>query len=182
MENLQNLKSNKTALLIIDVQNFYWNTETHEEYIANLKNIIEDARKRGLFVVYVIHVWGDNPKDKIFDIREEIRPLSEEPIVVKHTPGSFYDTNLQELLVSRKIENVIITGMKTNHCCDTTTREASARGYKTFVINEGVRTFDLEGIDGKMIPRETIQYVTLSILKGFAQCITTEEYMNIKFE
>ncbi len=72
--------------------------------------------------------------------------------------------------------------MKTNHCCDTTAREASARGYKTIVINEGVRTFDLKGIDGQVIPRETIQYVALSILQGFAQCISLVDYLELEFE
>lgn len=61
----------------------------------------------------------------------------------------------------RGIENVFITEMQTHLCCDTTTREASARGYQTMVIKEGVRTFDIKGVDGEMIPRETIQYITL---------------------
>jgi len=176
------LSSTKTALLVIDVQNFYWGTETHEEYIAKLSKVIESARSRGLFVIYVKHVWGDNPEDSTFDIREEIKPLENDPIVIKRTPGSFFNTNLEELLKSRQIENVIITGMKTNHCCDTTTREASARGYNTMIIKQGVRTFDLEGIDGQMIPRETVQYVTLSILQGFAQCISFKDYMKLEFE
>lgn len=177
---MSNLDSNKTALIIIDVQNFYWRNEAHPELIANLQRIIEDARRRKLYVIYVKHVWGDNPEDRIFDIREEITPLANEPIVVKRTPGSFFQTNLEELLKSRGIENVIITGMQTHHCCDTTTREAAAKGYHTFVIKEGVRTFDIKGIDGEMIPRETIQYVTLSILQGFGTCISTEEYLQME--
>jgi nicotinamidase-related amidase len=123
----------------------------------------------------VKHVWGENPEASMFDIREEIKPLENEPVVIKRTPGSFFNTNLEELLKNREIENVIITGMMTNHCCDTTTREASARGYKTMVINDCVRTFDLKGIDGKLIPRETIQYVTLSILQGFAKIVSLDD-------
>lgn len=176
------MKSQKTALIVIDVQNFYWREESHEEYIKNLKDIIEHARKNGLHVIYVKHVWGDDPSDVIFNIREEIKPQDTESTVIKRTPGSFFHTDLEELLQSKGIENVIITGMKTNHCCDTTTREACARGYKTLIIKEGVRTFDLKGIDGQVIPRETIQYVTLSILQGFAECISTEDYMKLGFE
>ena len=179
---MSSLDGNKTALIIIDVQNFYWSNETHPEYIANLQRILEDARSRKLYVIHVKHVWGDNPEDKLFDIREEIIPLADEPIVIKRTPGSFYQTNLEELLKSRGIENILITGMQTHLCCDTTTREASARGYQTIVIKEGVRTFDIKGFDGDMIPRETIQYVTLSILQKFAKCISTEEYLQLEME
>ncbi len=179
---MSNLDRNKTALIIIDVQNFYWSNETHQGYIANLQRILEDARRRKLYVIHVKHVWGDHPEDSIFDIREEITPLTDEPIVMKRTPGSFYQTNLEDLLRSRGIENVIITGMQTHLCCDTTTREASARGYHTIVIKEGVRTFDIKGVDGEMIPRETIQYVTLSILQKFATCISTEEYLQMEIK
>ncbi len=174
MENFQN---NKSALIIIDIQNFYWKDETHDELIANMKKLLENSRSKGMHIIYVKHVWGEDPDNLIFDIREEIKPLENETIVIKRTAGSFYHTNLEDILKSKDIENVIITGMKTNHCCDTTTRESSARGYKTFVIKECVRTFDLEGIDGNMIPRETVQYVTLSILQGFAKCILLEDFI-----
>ena len=86
------------------------------------------------------------------------------------------------VIQKKAIVHVIITGMKTNHCCDTTTREASARGYNTMIISEGVRTFDLKGIDGEMIRRETIQYITLSILQGFAKCISTQKFLQLEFE
>ena len=179
---MEKLKSNSTALIVIDVQNFYWEKESHDEYIENLQKIIEATRNKGLHVVYVKHVWGDSPDDDIFNIRQEIKPQANEAIVIKRTPGSFFNTNLEEILKSKDIKNVIITGMKTNHCCDTTTREASARGYNTMIISEGVRTFDLKGIDGEIIPRETIQYVTLSILQGFAKCISTQEFLHLEFE
>lgn len=179
---MSKFNSHKTALIIIDVQNFYWENETHEEYIANLQKILSDARRRKLYVIHVKHVWGDDLEDKKFDIREEITPLVDEPIVVKRTAGSFFQTNMDELLKSRGIENVFITGMQTHLCCDTTTREASARGYQTMVIKEGVRTFNIKGVDGEMIPRETIQYVTLSILQSFGKCISTEEYLQLEIE
>ena len=105
-----------------------------KEYIANLHKILEDARRRELHVIHVRHVWGDNYEDKIFDFREEVKPLANEPIVTKLTAGSFYQTNLEELIKSKGIENVIITGMQTHLCCDTTTREASARGYQIIYI------------------------------------------------
>ncbi len=179
---MSNLDSHKTALIIIDVQNFYWDNETHEEYTANLQKILADARRRKLYVIHVTHVWGDNLEDKKFDIREEITPLKDEPIVVKRTAGSFYQTNLEELLKSRGIENIFITGMQTHLCCDTTIREASARDYQTMVIKEGVRTFDIKGVDGELIPRETIQYITLSILQSFGKCISTAEYLQMEIE
>lgn len=176
------LDSNKTALIIIDVQNFYWDNETHEEYIANLHKILEDARRRKLHVIHVRHVWGDNYEDKKFDFRDEVKPLVGESIVTKLTAGAFYNTNMEALLKSKGIENVIITGMQTHLCCDTTTREASARDYQTMVIKEGVRTFNIKGVDGEMIPRETIQYITLSILQNFAKCISTEEYLQLEIK
>lgn len=181
MDRLNNFKlqKDKSALIVIDVQNFYWKEESHDEYIIQMKELIDYARSKDLYIIYIKHVKGDNPEDLSFQIREEIRPRDNEPIVIKRTPGSFFNTTLEELLKNRGIENIIITGMKTNHCCDTTTREASARGYKTFVISDCVRTFDLNGIDGNIIPRDTVQYVTLSILQGFARIISLNEFKKL---
>lgn len=176
------LKKSKTALLVIDVQNFYWKDESHDEYIKTMQELLDFSRKEGVTIIYVKHVWGNSPEDSIFNIREEIEPQAGEQVVIKRTPGSFFDTGLEELLKSKGIENIIITGMKTNHCCDTTTREASARGYKTYVMSDGVRTFDITGIDGNVIPRETIQYVTLAILQGFAKVVPFEDFKHFSFE
>ncbi|MCX7708367.1 MAG: isochorismatase family protein [Clostridia bacterium] len=181
---MKSFNSSQTALLVIDIQNFYFDKEQKpaEHLIPAVQKVLQKCRENHVPVIHVRHIWGDNDKDPIFDFWHETLPLEGEKVITKRTPGSFFGTELEQVLKELKVENLIITGMKTNHCCDTTTREAAARGYKVTIINEGVGTFDIVGIDGQPIKRELIQYVVLSVLRGFGECMSIDEFMNCSIE
>lgn len=178
--------SKKTALLLIDVQNDYWEfPQTPEpKLLSNLTQILNFCRNKGFLIIHVQHISLKKGKyfqsqTKGVEIKAEVSPLVDEISIFKHTPGCFFETSLEETLKKHEIEDIIITGLQTHHCCDTTCREASAHGYNVTIIGDAVGTFDIEGIDNKTIPRELLQYVTLSILaEGFATCINTSELIN----
>jgi nicotinamidase-related amidase len=85
--------------------------------------------------------------------------------------GAFYETNLELLLRRRGIDTIIITGIATNVCCDTTAREAMVRDFRVFFLSDGTTTGGVEGIS-----RDEVQRATLATLgMCFAQVLTVDE-------
>ena len=85
--------------------------------------------------------------------------------------GAFYGTDLELILRSNAIDSVIVTGIATNVCCETTAREANARDFKVFFMSDGTCTFDMEGSTAAEIQKVTCS----SLAFGFAQVLTTAD-------
>ncbi len=75
------------------------------------------------------------------DIVDELKPSSGEPVVDKPGKGSFYATDLQTILTSRGITSLIVTGVTTEVCVQTTVREANDRGYECLVLSDCVASY-----------------------------------------
>jgi biuret amidohydrolase len=74
-------------------------------------------------------------------IIDELAPIPEEPVIDKPGKGSFYATELDEILKRRKIRSLIITGVTTEVCVHTTVREANDRGYECLVLSDCVQSY-----------------------------------------
>jgi nicotinamidase-related amidase len=70
-------------------------------------------------------------------------PLDGEPIVTKTSINAFTTTNLQQMLTSRGIRDLVICGIQTEQCCETTTRVASDLGYDVAFVTEATATFPI---------------------------------------
>ncbi|MBS3995695.1 MAG: cysteine hydrolase [Alkaliphilus sp.] len=178
-----------TALLVIDVQWDFWRIKLPQVppalFLKKLKKLIGFCREKGIKVIYIKHVSRSemstyfNEGTEGVEIMEEIKPLDDEAVIVKHSPGAFFNTNLQELLKENNIDSLLITGLMTDHCCDTTTREAHALAYRNYFINDCTATFDMKDREGNNISREEIQRIELAILSnGFATCLNSDELMD----
>jgi ureidoacrylate peracid hydrolase len=90
--------------------------------------------------------------------------------------GAFHATDLDLILRWRGVETVIIGGIATNVCCDTTAREAMQRQYRVIFLSDGTTTFDLPGSALGPVTAEEIQRVTCATLSfGFAEVATVAE-------
>lgn len=78
------------------------------------------------------------------DIIDEVAPLPDEVVLDKPGKNAFYATNLDELLRSRGIENLIVTGVTTDVCCSATTIAANDRGFNAFVVADAVASYSPE--------------------------------------
>lgn len=178
----------KKALLIIDVQNDYFpngNCELYkpEEALNTIKRLLEDFRKQDLPVFYVQHVSTTQatffiPETDGVQIHNDIEPLDTETVIVKHYPNSFYETNLYDELMKNEITDLVVCGMMTHMCIDTTVRAAKDYGYNITLISDGCATKDLEWNEVK-IPANTVQSVYMTSLNHkFANVITSTEFLS----
>ncbi|HFI0254101.1 TPA: cysteine hydrolase family protein [Streptococcus suis] len=133
----------KSALLVIDIQNLLVKEKPYaiEERLALWQDSITKARQAGIEIIYVrqndeefatgSHGWGVHPA---------VAPLVGEKIVDKRYSSAFKDTNLQAYLDEQGIERLIVMGMSTNFCIDTTIKVAFELGYTVAVIKDGTTT------------------------------------------
>ncbi|MCL2765266.1 MAG: cysteine hydrolase [Treponema sp.] len=142
------------ALVIIDVQNDYFEGGSHTLHnplgaLNNAEKILNQFRTRSLPVIHVQHV---NPKGAGFfeldtwgvQIHEKLTPLGNEPVVVKHQISSFAGTELADILKERGINRLIICGMQTNICVETTSKDAKARGFSIVVLEDACAARSIE--------------------------------------
>ena len=165
----------KEALLIIDVQNDYFpggTNELHNPYEAEdrIRELIAESRECDRPVIYIQHF---NPPDDYFfiestpgaEISDRIRPEAGDRVIVKHYPNSFLKTELDEYLRSLGVDTLIVCGMMTHMCVDTTVRAAMDYGYQVKLVADACATMDLE-TDGETIPAEIVQKTFIASLEG----------------
>ena len=104
-------------------------------------------------------------------------PLASEKIVVKNYPNSFFNTELDEYLKEKNIENLVITGMMTHMCVDSTTRAARDLGYKCVVIKDTCAARDFV-FEGNIVTAEDIQSSFMTALGYYyAEILSCAEYL-----
>lgn len=148
-----------TALLIIDVQMTMF-TENPPVYqgeilLVKLKELIAKAHTAGIPVIYVQHSSGQNGDlaegSPGWQINPAIAPLPGELVVHKLHPDSFQDTPLQSELDKMGIKNLIIAGIQTEFCVDTTCRRAYSLGYDVTLVKDAHSTWDTEALNAAQI-------------------------------
>lgn len=179
----------KKALLIIDVQNDYFKygkMELHlpEKALIKINKLEDYFIKEKLPIIYIQHIKEQTNADffergtKGVLLHEKLKIDNSSIIVEKQFPNSFLKTNLKEILESLGIQQVIITGMMTHMCIDSTTRACKEYGYETILISDATATKSLI-FKNHMVNAEKVQYSFLSALTNFAQVVTTNEYLNL---
>lgn len=171
----------REALLIIDVQNDYFPGGTCELYHAyeaekKIQLLIQESRTQKRPIIYIQHI--NPPEDTFFledtygcEISERIKPLPDDKVIIKYYPNSFYKTELDSYLKEKDIKKLIVCGMMTHMCVDTTVRAAIDYGYEVDLVADGCATMDLE-ISGEVIPAQIVQKAFLASLKDvFAKIV-----------
>ncbi len=149
----------KSALLIIDMQvgaaqmknpAFY----RMDELIRRLKGVIDKAREKGIPLFYAQHhnpngfpAYGSNE----WQLIPEIGPQKGDMVIHKSTPDVFLNTTLHEQLQSAKIEQLVIGGIQTADCVDTTCRRAYSLGYEVILLKDGHTTFDTPTLKAEQV-------------------------------
>ncbi|WP_099191970.1 cysteine hydrolase family protein [Tepidibacter mesophilus] len=144
----------KTALLIVDAQFAMFcdeNNKLHEEegVLNNIYTLLRKARKTKTPIIFIQHTEdrGEYKKGtKTWEIHPKIAPIEGELVIEKHTWDSFHQTSLHETLQKKGIDELVIVGMQTEFCLDTTCRRAFSMGYKNTLVKDAHSTFDSEDL------------------------------------
>ena len=177
----------KTALILIDIQKDYFPGGKHPlvnplEAAQKAYMLLQCFREHGGHHVHTQHI-SKKPDAKFFisgdrgtDIHDSVAHFEGEPIVYKHEPNAFLNTNLLELLKSWKIERVVICGMMTHLCVDATARAASDLGFQVIVAEDACATRDLTYGD-TTIPADHVHKAFLAALKSYGKVTKSEEIL-----
>ena len=148
---------------------------------AKLATLLEGFRRHGLPVFHVRHV-STRPGATFFLpetdgalLHASVRPEPGEPVIVKHYPNSFRDTGLRERLGAAGVERLVIAGMMTHMCVDTSVRAAFDLGYECLVAGDCCATRAL-ALNGATVDADSVQLAYLAALNGtFARVVTSSE-------
>lgn len=176
----------EAALILIDVQKAFVEMEdtgrrrNNPQAVANMARLLEAFRNRGLAVFHVRHASKEpgsllRPERSGYEAIGEAAERADEPVLVKHVNSAFIGTDLEQRLRDGGYETVVIAGITTNHCVETTTRMAGNLGFDARLVEDACYTFDRVGHSGEVESAEAIHAMTLSNLDGeFARIETTE--------
>ncbi|MFY7855590.1 MAG: cysteine hydrolase family protein [Rubrivivax sp.] len=177
----------QTALLLIDVQQSfrqrpYWTDADVPAFLQRTNALVAGAAERGVPVVRVFHV-DDEPVGGPFSLAsglirplEGLAPYDPAFTITKHRHSALAGTDLAIRLRERGIRRVIVAGIRTEQCCETTTRQASDEGFEVDFVTEATLTWDMTTPTGSTLPAASIRERTATVLAGrFATLCTVEE-------
>ncbi|MGE5093615.1 MAG: cysteine hydrolase family protein [Betaproteobacteria bacterium] len=175
-----------TALLIIDIQNDYFPGGAMEnvgavEAAGRAAKLLAAFRDKSKPVIHVQHIATRAgatfflPGTPGAEIHESVRPRAGEPVFQKHFPNSFRETDLLAHLRGNDISQLVIAGMMTHMCIDTTTRAAADLGFACFLAQDACATRALT-FNGVQVPAQSVQAAYLAGLNGaFAKVQAADE-------
>ena len=190
----------KTALVNVDMQNAFvegtpLSAPNGPALVPVVNRLAAACRKAGMMVIHTLHVTrrdGSN-HGTMGELIEPVRAgyinegtetaklhpgvtIGEKDILLyKPRYGSFTGTDLDQILRSHGIKSIIVTGICTNICCETTAREAAMKDYHVFFASDGTETFPANGLSVDEIKRATL--VTLGV--GFAKILTVDAIIDL---
>jgi nicotinamidase-related amidase len=184
------LNVDRAVLLVIDMQKFFLTphsptyTAGGPAIIPSIKKLIAAFRKSGRPVIYTKHVhhpdsidtgimgwwWKGNCLEGSIEseIYPDLAPLPNEKVVLKHRYSAFYNTDMETILRCMKIEDIVISGIMTNMCCESTARDAYYRDYRVFFPADGTGSINEEMHIASL----------LNLAFGFAMVTSTDEILS----
>jgi nicotinamidase-related amidase len=178
-----------TALLIIDIQNDYFPGGAMELVGADSAStqaalLLTAFRERAMSVVHIQHI-STRPTATFFrpnthgvGIHSSVSPKPGEIVIVKHFPNCFRETSLLEVLRAAEITKLVIVGMMSHMCVDTTIRAASDLGFTCTLAHDACATRDLTFRD-QAVPASAVQAAYMAAIDGsFGDVIATKDVYN----
>ena len=170
---------NKSALLVIDVQNAMFEgpdpVYKGEELLQTIHGLICKARNARIPIIYIQHngrIGGPLEKGtEGWKIHEQIKPIEGDILIQKSKPDSFFNTELHNLLDEKGITTLIITGIQSDVCVDTTCRRACSVGYRVILVENGHSTWGTEELTAEQI----ISHENYILGNWFADLKTADE-------
>jgi nicotinamidase-related amidase len=174
------------VLILIDVQMAFVEWEragkrrNNPDAVDNIARLLDAFRRQGLPIFHIRHASTEEDS-ALRPERSGYQPIPQaherpgEPVLVKHVNSAFIGTDLEKRLRDAGHRTLVIAGITTNHCVETTTRMAGNLGFQARLVGDACYTFDRIGFDGRAESAEAIHAMTMSNLDGeFAAIVTTD--------
>lgn len=156
---IRQVNPGQTAFLVIDMQNQFaglWSGETNQADLNHLRVLIDNARESGCLIVRTQHGhknpdidggelhkwWGSSiiEGSTAHEFISGFEPGDDDIVIPKRRYNAFHETALSEKLAERHIKTIVIGGVMTNLCCETTARDAFCRDYSIIFLADGTAT------------------------------------------
>jgi nicotinamidase-related amidase len=172
-----------TVLVVIDAQESfrhrpYWNGSEVNEFIKKQQQLVDGARAEGIPVVQIFHVEEEGVFSLASGYVKTMTGLSIAPDAVfyKRSHSALVGSGLDVWLVQHRIQRLIVSGIRTEQCCETTTRHAADIGYKVNYVTEATLTFAMTDRHGRVwSPQEIRERTELVLEDRFARIVTVEK-------
>lgn len=173
----------ETALLVIDVQESfrhrpYWSEADLPHFVDRLQALIDGAAALGLPILQAFHVEESGPFSLASGHVTTLAPITIEPTAVFHKKrhSVLVGSGLDVWLVEHGIRRLIVSGIRSEQCCETTTRHASDLGFSVDYVTEATLTFPMKDEAGRTWSPAEIKSRSELVLAGrFARIVTVEE-------
>lgn len=171
------LQAQKTALLLIDIQEFYFpggslQLENPEQAGMNAGLLLEEFRKKECPVYHVRHNFepGGN-------IHQYVKPAEGERIFSKDQVNAFLETGLLEVLQKDSIESIVICGMQTHMCVEAAVRAAHDFGFDCVLIEDACATRSLQ-YEEHIISAINVHFSSIQTLQSYAKVMSTSGFLS----
>lgn len=174
----------RKALIVIDVQHSfrhstYWSETDLPAYLEKQQALIDGCVQQGIPVVQVFHVEDQGHFSQASGNIRALDELSITPdfVIHKHYHSAMAGTRLAAWLTEKHIDTLIISGIRTEQCCETTTRHASDSGFNVDYVSEATLTFPMtHARSGRTYSPAEIRERTELVLEGrFARIVTVAQ-------
>lgn len=174
------------ALLVIDVQESFrardsWTTFADPDIADRVGPLVERFRASGDAVFWILH--AEPGSGGVFDpergqvrLMEPLQPAPGEPVLVKTSINAFTTTNLHQSLVRARVDEVVVCGIRTEQCCETTARVASDLGYRVSFLIDATTTSPTPRLSAEQIIERTAEVLQE---RGFARVLTVDELFGL---
>ena len=199
---IYDLAHGRTALLVIDVQREYFDpggpafVEHAADIVANVNLLIDAFRAHGLPIVFIKHEHRADGSDTgrmgdfsapdqqesfvagtpRVELIPELHVQPDDVIVMKRRYSAFLGTDLEAILHTAATRAVVVCGLMTSFCCETTARDAHGRDYEVLFVADANEGPDLEDSEEALVPHDAVLASTMTALgAGFAEIVTSDE-------
>jgi nicotinamidase-related amidase len=174
-----------TALLVVDVQESfrhrpYFRTDDLPAFFDRLQKLTDGAKKKGWAIARILHV---EPTGVFSEESGFVKPMAEvayapDVVVRKYVHSALSGSTLPAWLATQGISRVVVSGIRTEQCCETTTRHASDSGYAVDYVTEATLTFPMQHPNGRNFSVAEIKERTELVLhQRFARISTVEDVL-----
>ncbi|WP_022665188.1 isochorismatase family protein [Desulfospira joergensenii] len=181
----------KCALLVVDAQESFkamgealWKSRGPADFEVHIKSLVTGFRDANQPVYFILHKDDDpgfSTDSPLFRVMDFLEHRPDEPVILKQVHNAFTGSPLLPMLIQNRISRVVICGIRTEQCCETTARVASDLGFDVSFVTQATLTFPLHHPhrDEKMTVDQIQARTEMVLHNRFARIVTVQDVLSL---